>query len=214
MKTSHFKSILTYALAAWVAIAAGLVSVRAQGPIYAPIDLSTNPPAVTNAAADNNTPAADVANPVVTTNSVETNAPAPAADQAPADTNAAPAAAAAPATAAPASAEATDTNAAPTAPSSVVIPTIVTDDVPLTDAIKNLARQADINYILDPKVSFGPVGPDGKPTIPNISIRWENVTAEQALDALLTTYGLQLVEDAKTRIDRITVRDPAAPDPL
>lgn len=223
MKTSHLKSVLTCALTAWVAIAAGLVCVRAQGPIYAPIDLSTNPPAVTNAAADNTTPAAaDATNPVVTTNS----APAPAADQAAADTNAAPAAAAtapapasdANATAQPAdtnaTAQATDSNAAPTAPSSVVIPTIVMDEVPLTDAIKNLARQADINYILDPKVSFGPPAPDGKPTIPNISIRWENVTAEQALYALLTTYGLQLVEDPKTRIDRITVRDPAAPDPL
>ena len=50
--------------------------------------------------------------------------------------------------------------------------------------------------------------------VPNISIRWENVTAEQALNTLLTTYSLQLVEDPKTKIARITIRDPAAPDPL
>ena len=36
------------------------------------------------------------------------------------------------------------------------------DDVPLTDAIRNLARQAGINYMLDPKIGYGQVGPDGK----------------------------------------------------
>ena len=116
-------------------------------------------------------------------------------------------------------ATATDTNmtvdvSTNAAPAAVVIPTIVMDEVPLTDAIKNLARQAGLNYILDPKVTFGPTGADGKVTVPNISIRWENVTAEQALNTLLTTYSLQLVEDPKTRIARITIRDPAAPDPL
>jgi len=40
------------------------------------------------------------------------------------------------------------------------------------------------------------------------------VTAEQALNTLLTTYSLQLIEDPKTKIARITVRDPAAPEPL
>lgn len=96
-----------------------------------------------------------------------------------------------------------------------VIPLIVMDDVPLTDAIKNLARQAGLNYMLDPKVGFGQPGPDGKVTPqPSVSIRWENVTAEQALNALLKTYNLQLVQDPKTRIDLVTVKDPAAPDPL
>ncbi|HZR18381.1 MAG TPA: secretin N-terminal domain-containing protein [Verrucomicrobiae bacterium] len=96
-----------------------------------------------------------------------------------------------------------------------IIPLIVMDDVPLTDAIKNLARQAGLNYMLDPKVAFGQVGPDGKPIPqPTVSIRWENVTAEQALYALLSNYNLQLIEDTKSKIARITVRDPAAPDPL
>ena len=36
------------------------------------------------------------------------------------------------------------------------------DDVPLTDAIRNLARQAGLNYMLDPKISFGQTGADGK----------------------------------------------------
>jgi type II secretory pathway component GspD/PulD (secretin) len=101
------------------------------------------------------------------------------------------------------------------ATSAVVIPLIVMDDVPLTDAIKNLARQAGLNYMLDPKIGYGQPGPDGKPTPqPSVSIRWENVTAEQALNALLNNYSLQLIEDPKTKIARVTVRDPAAPDPL
>jgi type II secretory pathway component GspD/PulD (secretin) len=96
-----------------------------------------------------------------------------------------------------------------------VIPLIVMDDVPLTDAIKNLARQAGLNYMLDPKINYGQMGPDGRiiPQ-PSVSIRWENVTAEQALTALLNNWHLQMVEDTKTKIVRITVKDPAAPDPL
>jgi general secretion pathway protein D len=116
---------------------------------------------------------------------------------------------------------ATDAAAASTAQTNApaqpgaVIPLIVMDDVPLTDAIKNLARQAGLNYILDPKVAFGQPGADGRPIPqPSVSIRWENVTAVQALTALLGTYNLQLIEDPKSKIARVTVRDPAAPDPL
>lgn len=106
-----------------------------------------------------------------------------------------------------------DANVAPDP--STVIPLIVMDDVPLTDAIKNLARQAGLNYMLDPRVSFGQVGPDGKVVPqPNVSIRWENVTAQQALMALLGNYNLQMVDDPKSQISRVTVKDPQAPDPL
>ena len=96
-----------------------------------------------------------------------------------------------------------------------VIPLIVMDDVPLIDAVRNLARQAGINYLLDPKIGFGQAGPDGKTTAqPSVSIRWENITAEQALTAMLNNYALQLVEDPKSKIARITTKDPAAPAPL
>jgi len=96
-----------------------------------------------------------------------------------------------------------------------LIPLIVMDDVPLTDAIKNLARQAGLNYVLDPKIAFGQLGPDDKPIAqPTVSIRWENVTVEQALIALLGNYNLQLIEDPKSKIARITLKDPAAQDPL
>ena len=112
---------------------------------------------------------------------------------------------------APAPEAATPSNAQPDA----IIPLIVMDDVPLTDAIRNLARQSGLNYMLDPKIAFGQVGPDGKATPqPSVSIRWENITAEQALAALLNNYTLQLVEDPKSRIARISTKDPAALPPL
>jgi type II secretory pathway component GspD/PulD (secretin) len=152
---------------------------------------------------------------ITSTNDAAQAQPAPdsaASTNAPAATPA-PDAAATPVAATPAAAPA-DAAAAPPQPGGI-IPLIVMDDVPLTDAIKNLARQAGLNYMLDPKVAFGQVGPDGKPIPqPTVSIRWENVTAEQALNALLSNYNLQLVEDIKSKIARITVRDPAAPDPL
>lgn len=101
------------------------------------------------------------------------------------------------------------------ASSDAVIPLIQFQDVPLTTAIDNLARQAGLNYILDPRVPYGQPDATGKPSPqPNISIRWENLTAGQALNALLTVYSLEIVDDPKTRVSRITAKDPAAPDPL
>jgi type II secretory pathway component GspD/PulD (secretin) len=92
-----------------------------------------------------------------------------------------------------------------------LIPLIVMDDVPLTEAVRNLARQAGLNYMLDPKIAYGQPGPEGKLAAqPSVSIRWENITAEQALNALLNNYDLQKVEDPKTRIARVTLKDPAA----
>ena len=102
-------------------------------------------------------------------------------------------------------------NPAPAVQPGAIIPIIVMDDAKLTDAIRNLARMAGLNYMLDPRIGFGQVGPDGKIVAePTVSIRWENITAEQALNALLNNYSLQLVEDPKSKIARVTVRDPAA----
>lgn len=164
-----------------------------------------------SALAQTNPPAAEATTPaptVAATNEVAQAQPAPDAA-----TNAPAAGAVADTAAQPAATAVADQGSA--AQPGAIIPLIVMDDVPLTDAIKNLARQAGLNYMLDPKVAFGQLGPDGKPIPqPTVSIRWENVTAEQALHALLGNYSLQLVEDTKSKIARITVKDPAAPDPL
>jgi type II secretory pathway component GspD/PulD (secretin) len=98
----------------------------------------------------------------------------------------------------------------------VGIPQIKFSDVPITTAIENLARLAGINYMLDPKIGYGLPDPaTGQIKVePTLSIRWENITAENALLALLDNYGLQLIHDKRTGIDRITVKDPTAPPPL
>ncbi len=109
----------------------------------------------------------------------------------------------------------TDITAAQVPVTNNLIPLIVMDEVPLTDAIKNLARQANLNYMLDPKIPYGSVGPDGRTNPqPMVSLRWENLTADQALSAVLNNYNLTVSTDPKTRIARITVKDPAAPEPL
>jgi type II secretory pathway component GspD/PulD (secretin) len=101
----------------------------------------------------------------------------------------------------------------PPGPSSIQL--IQFQDVPIITAIENLARQAGINYLIDPKIGYGQPDQNGqiKPE-PTLSIRWENVTAAQALMALLDNYGLQLSEDRKSQIARITAKDPMAPLPL
>ncbi|HXR04765.1 MAG TPA: secretin N-terminal domain-containing protein [Verrucomicrobiae bacterium] len=156
--------------------------------------------AITTPAATN----ADTPNPSPAT--ADTNAPAgnetatPAATNAPAET-----------TGEASTGPATNAPAAPVAS----IPLIQFQDVPLTTAIENLARQAGINYLLDPKIGYGQPDQNGQVKAePTLSIRWENVTAEQALRALLDNYGLQLIEDNKTHIAHITTKDPSAPPPL
>jgi type II secretory pathway component GspD/PulD (secretin) len=145
---------------------------------------------VTATAVATNTPDASV--PAVASGDAVTNAPATTVDAA---------------TNAPTGVEAEDVS-----PS---IPLIQFQDVPLTTAIENLARQANINYLLDPKISYGQTEANGQiKAEPNLSIRWENITAEHALIALLDNYGLQLVPNVKTKIYRITIKDPAALPPL
>jgi hypothetical protein len=85
-----------------------------------------------------------------------------------------------------------------------VIPRIQMDHVPLTDAIRTLARQTDRNYILDPALSSPWVGPDGKPgSEPSITVRWENLSAEEALGKVLKEHGLAMVDNPATSIARI-----------
>jgi type II secretory pathway component GspD/PulD (secretin) len=96
-----------------------------------------------------------------------------------------------------------------------VVPLITFDETPLTDVITTLARQAAINFQFDPRVNTAQTGPDGKPLPPaTISIRFENVTALDALEAVLDNHNLQLVANEKTKIGRVTIKDPKALEPL
>jgi type II secretory pathway component GspD/PulD (secretin) len=112
----------------------------------------------------------------------------------------------------------TDNNSTPvgtTETNNPVVSEIRFQDIPITSAIENLARQAGINYLLDPKIGYGQPDQNGqiKPE-PSLSLRWENITPEQALLAVLDNYGLQLITDPRTKIAKITIKDPTAPIPL
>jgi type II secretory pathway component GspD/PulD (secretin) len=85
-------------------------------------------------------------------------------------------------------------------------------DVALTDAIRSLALQAGLNIIFDPNLL---VAPDGHPLPPpQVTVKWHGLTAMQAMQALLDTWGWQLVWDSRTKVGRITKKDMAAKEPL
>jgi type II secretory pathway component GspD/PulD (secretin) len=145
---------------------------------------------------DNNvpdSPAKDTAPPPDNVNLAETTPAAPA--NAPADK---------PAPGAPAAQPDQASLAAPK--SDEIVPLIVIDDVPLTDAVRNLARQSGLNFQFDPRI--------GATNQPSVSIRFENVSAQEALLAVLENYNLKLDKDPKAKIARITIKDPKAEEPL
>lgn len=75
-----------------------------------------------------------------------------------------------------------------------VIPLIEMRDVPLADAIRQVARMARLNVILDPMLSQAPYSDM------TVSVRWEQVTAREALIALLDNYELTLIESPRSRV--------------
>jgi hypothetical protein len=87
-----------------------------------------------------------------------------------------------------------------------VIPLLVMDDVRLPDAITNLAGQANVKYFFDPKLLS--MWNERKPSVldATVSIRWEKVTARQALTALLDNYNLALTESSNGGPARIFLK--------
>jgi len=82
-------------------------------------------------------------------------------------------------------------------------------DVPITTVIATMARLSGVKYTLDPDINWGKTDQNGQITPePTLSIRWENVTPRQVLEALLDAYGLQLVEKPQTGIALITIKSP------
>jgi type II secretory pathway component HofQ len=95
-----------------------------------------------------------------------------------------------------------------------VVDLVAFDAVSLPDAIRTLALQAGLNIQFDPKLVSG-VGPDGRPiTPPTVTEKWHKITAMQALQALLENWGWQLQWDNRTKIARVTAKDPTALEPL
>ncbi len=85
-----------------------------------------------------------------------------------------------------------------------IIPLIQFNDIPIRRAIELLARQAGINYMIDPKVARRWADDKSKPLI---SVRFENVTAWDTLNRLLNIHGLALVTDSFTHVAQITFGD-------
>ena len=66
------------------------------------------------------------------------------------------------------------------------------DDLELPNAIRQLALLANLNIQFDPRL-LNVVGPDGRPVPPpKVTEKWKNVTAAQALKALLDNWGWQM----------------------
>jgi type II secretory pathway component GspD/PulD (secretin) len=85
-------------------------------------------------------------------------------------------------------------------------------EVELPDAIRSLALQAGLNIQFDPNLLMTPDGHIIPP--PLVTEKWHNLTAMQALHALLENWGWQLVWDPRSKVASITRKNPAAKDPL
>jgi hypothetical protein len=82
-----------------------------------------------------------------------------------------------------------------------VLPVIEFEDVPLSVAIYNLARQDRINYLFDSQVHYRYPDSQGKiPIEPLVTKRWENVTATYAFMVICTNYGFIVIKDPATSV--------------
>ena len=90
------------------------------------------------------------------------------------------------------------------------------DDMDLVDLIKNLALQADINILFDPKLTAVARAADGTPVAaPKVpAFRMTNVTARQALEAILANNSLQMVHDPKTNTYRVSPKEINTLEPM
>ena len=70
------------------------------------------------------------------------------------------------------------------------IPQIKMENVPLSEAIQNLAQQAHINYVLDSSTGLGQIESG-----PVISGNWTNATADQVLRELLKDHNLHIEQN-------------------
>jgi hypothetical protein len=77
-----------------------------------------------------------------------------------------------------------------------VVPIILMMDAPLDIAIQHCADQLHQKITLDEAVRKGPDGREAE--LPVVTFRWHQLTARQALVALLDDYGLTMVEDSAT----------------
>ncbi|HTB85169.1 MAG TPA: hypothetical protein VK742_16105 [Candidatus Sulfotelmatobacter sp.] len=87
----------------------------------------------------------------------------------------------------------------------IIIPLIQFEHVPITTALENFGRAANISYVLDPAIGYGMPDKQGKLKVePAVSIRWENVTGKQAFIAICENYDLIITKG--TRPDMVLIK--------
>jgi len=84
---------------------------------------------------------------------------------------------------------------------------IVLQDVPLDKALHTFIRLAKVDVALDSKISSY-VDAKGQTNLaPDVSVRWQNVTAKQAIVALCEAYDLVIRKDPATGTISIKPKD-------
>jgi hypothetical protein len=92
-------------------------------------------------------------------------------------------------------------------PGAEAVDMVAFDGVTLTDAIRTLATQAHRNIIFDYALTQNGSPPGTLSHNPTITEKWSKISADQALFALLENFGMVLVEDPGTHVDRVTAGD-------
>jgi len=77
-----------------------------------------------------------------------------------------------------------------------IVPLVSLDGVPLADAIRALALQANLNIQIDPALRLDAV----------ITSKWKNITCSQCLLALLDNNGLRLADSPGTPVKRVVLK--------
>jgi hypothetical protein len=87
-----------------------------------------------------------------------------------------------------------------------VVPPINFRNTPLDEAFKQLAKAANIEIVIDFKIPPGA-------NVPKVSLRWEKVTARQAIIALCEAYNLVIAKDSSTGAVVIKLAEKPRPSP-
>jgi hypothetical protein len=89
-----------------------------------------------------------------------------------------------------------------------VIPVIQFNDIPFTQALKEMGQKAKIDYILDARIRFDTQNVyGGMSAEPRLSLRWQNLTATQAFIAICEHFGLNVVKYPISGIIRVEPAD-------
>jgi hypothetical protein len=83
------------------------------------------------------------------------------------------------------------------------ISTIEIKDVPLGAAVANLATQAELNHILDPRVPGSSFEPGKSAPQPNVTFHGTNLSAHEAFSQVLKQNKLVLVTNSATPVLRV-----------